>query len=209
MLKISNTGNVPLPSIWANGSVKGSHWCFYVDATNTLIRGGDQVDLLKKVTQHYQSNDLPLPVNLPEIIEDGICNASTTPCHFVEGSQDNTKDGHLRRVMRFGHCVWLITKAKLLRGNPFVEQPEADRRATICAECPANGEAPTCPGCVNFISDVNHSLGKRETPYDDQLETCNVCGCSNSVSVWIDAGILKRCSKADYKKINPKCWKEE
>ena len=207
MKKISNTGNVPLPSLWANGAVKGSRWCYYVDATGTLIEGGDQVNLLERVIQHHHSNNIPVPVNISEVIEDAICRHSETPCVETDNNRDESLRGHLKRVMRFGSCLARITAKRLMGGDPFVDQQEANRRASICAECPANKEAPTCPSCVNFIEDVNRSLGYRETPYDDQLQACDVCGCSNSASVWIDAKILKQCSDANYQEANPKCWK--
>lgn len=67
----------------------------------------------------------------------------------------------------------------------FVDQEEAERRATICAGCPMNVVVHGCKGCGGILKWVNEKLGGNATSKDRALESCAVCGCYNAVSVWI------------------------
>jgi hypothetical protein len=208
MLKLNNPNNIPLDSTYIiDGSpVTTKRWVFLVQQTEVLVEGGHQQDLLMNVMAHYRSNKIPIPVDLPDIIEDSICRHSLSPCH--KSKDLVTKEGLLAKASRFGHCVWLMLQAKLKGQSPFIEQDEAERRAGICVECPANLDSPECKGCSDFAGAIIQKLGSLGTSHDEDLKVCSVCGCNNRAAVWVDGDILEQCSDADYKKINPKCWKK-
>jgi hypothetical protein len=67
----------------------------------------------------------------------------------------------------------------------FVDQAEAERRAQICAGCPMNVVVSGCKGCGGILKWAKEKLGGKSTSKDGALESCRVCGCFNSVSVWI------------------------
>ena len=74
--------------------------------------------------------------------------------------------------------------------NIFVSQEEAERRAAICRACIMNSTTPGCFGCNGVRSLISKIKGSRTTDQDSELRQCGVCGCDNSVKVWIKTDVV-------------------
>ena len=100
-------------------------------------------------------------------------------------------------------------------GKPaFVSQEEAERRASICASCPNNGNLQFgCGACMSTVLQLLHAIiGKRKTSRDSELGACLVCSCSLKVSVHVPTEVqhtgLPDHLKDEFKQIDW-CWKRE
>lgn len=98
----------------------------------------------------------------------------------------------------------------------------AYRRACICAHQGIPGHAP-CPqnqpakwwerakdAIANAIKEalaVKRALNLK-TPLDDQIGTCEVCGCNLPLAVWVPIQHVKaKTPPAEMAKFEPFCWK--
>ncbi len=75
----------------------------------------------------------------------------------------------------------------LRSGGAPVAQGLANKRASICAECPENVPGSwftTAP--AQLIKDTLEARKdlKLETPHDDKLKSCSICKCLNRLKVW-------------------------
>jgi hypothetical protein len=67
-------------------------------------------------------------------------------------------------------------------GGGFVSQEEAERRASICCQCPLNQEMEGCFGCSGAAA-LMETITDRTTSKDGQLKNCRACGCVSKVAV--------------------------
>lgn len=143
------------------------------------------------VTAHCRANGYP-PISDIEI--------QTQQCERLDPvTADRYCEGEGNLVRGTGlnwREVWAGTKVLasfLLAGKPLVSKDEANRRASICARCPRNVTFhKPCGGlCGELREAVTAIVGEQTTHFDDRLDACSVCGCSNSAQVWIPIEQLK------------------
>lgn len=71
-------------------------------------------------------------------------------------------------------------------GGQFVEQAEADRRATICLSCPHNKSmGGGCGALCDMTAEAAAALSNHETSAGDRLKNCAVCSCYLKLKVWV------------------------
>ena len=151
---------------------------------------------------------LPPPPNTDACFENALCEAlppdrACRECRFV----GDDAPVELQRERSFGLAeVWRFVKAMAAwtaNGCTLVPQAEAERRASICAQCPRNIEVPACLGC-NGVAAALEAITSRSTSQDDRLKGCELCGCVNKIAVHfpletVDKSVLfpQWCWKAD------------
>lgn len=98
-------------------------------------------------------------------------------------------------------------------GGKPVEQPLADSRAAICADCPKNDGGDWMAYFTKAITDkIRTQLEIRDdlqlrTPYDEKLTVCSACDCPLKLKVWVPLDhILDHTSEETKTKLAPQCW---
>lgn len=117
------------------------------------------------------------------------CNSGAPP-NFPQGflSQRPMRNPSQNRVASVGHAEKTVAGIGLLidwlgSGLKPVEKELAERRASVCVECPLNQEgnfwvrieawmARKIKTCLAIRADMNLS-----TKYDDRLHSCSACDC--------------------------------
>lgn len=186
--------------------------------TGQTLDGQSLTGTVDLVFRHRLANSLPRATQeeVDEDVQHQICVrcgrewCSNTKLSFLgEGvSFEKLKAG------TFSLATWAITS---IRGqDPYVSEEEANRRAEICSRCWANKAISGCYGCGlgDRIREVLvEAKGDRRTQYDDQLQACLVCGCSNQAQVWIKPEILAAGmtdqQREVYREAQVGCWKAE
>jgi len=181
-------------------------WIFTVEETQTKIRAGNEGELVLKVKEHLEANDLPVPWDLAGIVEDQICQrVGPDHCEYgganFDGVDANLTMGDAVRgtktLMR-----WVAA------GTPRVEVNQANTRAKTCASCYFNTLAAGCAGCGGLRSMVASVVGG-ETEYETKLGACAVCQCSNRAAVWLPLDIVNKDITSTQNELLPDyCWKK-
>jgi hypothetical protein len=98
----------------------------------------------------------------------------------------------------------------LSSGGAPVAQELANKRASICSECPKNAEGSwytTAPAeLIKSALEARKDL-KLETPNDSTLKSCDVCKCLNRLKVWCPLSHIVAKSKPEILAAFPAtCW---
>lgn len=165
-----------------------------------------------KIAKHERDNGRTLPEDWKEQAQDQLCRVLPPGwCKFSDGSAPKT------------YVDVRLTMAGLLRGmatltevvvssDSLVDQSEAERRAKICAACPANVSFDGCAPCVGFSNKIVAIKGAHSTEADPLLKACAICLCSNKAQVWVKGDVLaKRITPEMREQFSalPWCWKRE
>lgn len=94
-----------------------------------------------------------------------------------------------------------------------VEASVANGRASVCAECPQNGdpnflERLSAEGAaeIKTMMAIKHDL-TLTTPFDAKLQTCKACSCHLPLKVWVPLDyVTKTMSAATRQGLDPGCW---
>jgi hypothetical protein len=168
------------------------------------------VDLFKDVERHYTANNIPLPPDWKEKVEDMLCKSIPPDFCFYQGAggprSDMTGEAILKGLASLSFLMSEVVGGK----DIFVEQQEANKRAEICSRCYLNMPSNFCGGCAigqaitNAVAKVK---GGRSTPHDNALKNCGVCGCKNEAIVHINKNILLKGEKTETTNSRPDwCW---
>lgn len=104
------------------------------------------------------------------------------------------------KLLTFAYAL----KSLVMNGLKPVNQNDADRRALICSQCPANKSVESCSSCLATVKLISKSLiGTRNTRYDRKLKHCGVCGCDLKMKVHFP---LNQDDKNDYPS---NCWVDQ
>lgn len=105
---------------------------------------------------------------------------------------------------------WLGDEAKT------VSLVQAERRAKICSTCPHNTGGRSWDWVKNEVADaVRHQIEVKQsytlnTSHDDELFTCDMCGCNLQLKVWCPTVYFARKTKPDQLKTYPgHCWQKQ
>jgi hypothetical protein len=170
-------------------------------------------DLLGAVKRHYDDNNIPLPDNWQDLVENQLCQKMPAGwCHYIDG----TPAQGITPVLSFENILKGITSLskmamEAVKGEDvYVDQNEAERRADICSRCYYNMNASFCMGCggARVILDlVGEVRGSRTTTKDYMLQNCGVCGCRNDAIVHVKKNILLSGENSDTTNKRPNwCW---
>lgn len=154
--------------------------------TGEIIRGNSRGSTAQALWRRMEVLDLH-PPNRDAYFANALCEAlsperQANECKFV----DDSAPAELRKERSFGLAeVWRFVKAMATwtaKGCALVPQDEAERRASICAQCPRNVDIPACMGCSGVAAALE-ALTSRSTTQDDKLKGCEVCGCVSKLAV--------------------------
>ena len=191
---------------WSNKSrTPRDGWRYYQAETNTMITAPHWNGLLQLVSEHRSANNLPIEPGWDREIEEYMCNEIPDGCHEV--AEIKAGPVTMSQVLTFTQ----ILGESILRGNQRVEQDEADRRALICANCPANVEPEGCVPCglQGVAKLLTRFVGGGKTLHDNRLNSCKHCGCLNKAQVWFPLSLLqKHTSKRVMNELPHNCWKK-
>lgn len=138
-------------------------------------------------------------------VYDYLCANQGIPCRSADNPPERTLETKVQDMRQFGHVVlrWIES------GGQFVPQEEAERRATICAQCPKNvSVGGLCAACGRLIPFLSGLATGRRTSKDSLLTQCEVCSCflQTAVHVPLNAQKDERFGKGDFP--DP-CWKRD
>ena len=205
----SNGDTAPRLRAHDTSRVPRGGWTYTVEETGVTINASTITRLKYLVHAHMSVNELRIPPDLGEIVEDCACRAMASPEKWCAERRDPVEYGDLKRsgwsasdVRRFVKSIYQWgTKS----GFSFVEQAEAERRASICATCPLNKHVSGCLGCAGVLGLVRSVRGSRSTSLDDKLEVCEVCGCELKVKVLLPGDAIDN-TGLEYPE---HCWQRE
>jgi hypothetical protein len=163
-----------------------------------------------KIDKHYKDNEYPQPANWREIAENDLCRRLSGewctgggPRSFV--NTRFTLDDFIRGTKVLAPFV--------LTGN-VVSKEVAESRALICSRCPLNVRVPGCASCSQMANVVADAKGGGTTKYDNLLQSCAICLCSNEAQIWIPIEYLRKgvtdVMMGQFKEFNEtggECWK--
>lgn len=176
-------------------------WIYPVTDTSVVFRSFGWTDLLKQVRDHLKGNQLNIPANLNDQISEWFCREiGGAPC----GEEPALAANDL-----FAQAKRFFSTAATFVGNGMQKTPqeEAERRAAICAACPMNQpDKGFCVGCAmkNLADKTRELVSNWSTSQDEQLQSCDVCGCVLTLKVHIPK------DQMDHRELRDKwpsnCW---
>ena len=151
-------------------------------------------DLEKEVLRRYKANSITAPSDLRNQIMTQLCE-QLPPDRCTDTDRIRSWGRDLARafdrVMQGTSTLldWLV------RGNrEQVPDEEASRRAAICATCIFNADPEGCSQCnmkaLRSLADA--IVGGNRQPWDAQLKSCGICGCTLSAKVRLPLDVLRR-----------------
>jgi len=184
-------------------------WRYEVGETKVLVKGNHWSHLLAKVEEHMTANNLHVPINLEEYVENYMCGIFPDRCKdvTVPTHPDKAKKMTVGDVLRFTAMIG----ADMVNGGKRVEKEEANRRADICVDCPDNIDPDGCTGCNRGRMEkmIEALTGAIATKRDAQLKSCRHCGCINKAQVWFPLDILQKFTTVEVNRELPThCWKK-
>lgn len=178
-------------------------WKYTQPESGHFFSGISWNQLFESVGKHRRGNGYDVAEGWELRFEEEFCVQNqlvgTRWCPREDHREKPPGCGGYEAVRRFLNSSLNIIKAK---GDVFVDQKEADRRAAVCAGCPMNATVPACYGCNGFRAMISKIRGSRTTAQDPHLRQCAVCCCENSVKVWIKEEVVDN-SGLEYP---PHCW---
>tara|TARA_R110002020_G_scaffold265840_7_gene480666 strand:+ start:3012 stop:3599 length:588 start_codon:yes stop_codon:yes gene_type:complete len=181
-------------------------WRYMQRESRQLLRSTSFNNLVDAVRDHRVANGYPIQMDFEREVEEGVCLQIPEAC---KEAPDRLLPLRLKiaNVMRFT----ITLGESILKGSPRVDSTEANRRASICSDCPANVRAEGCGGCnstrVNEL--VEKLTGAKPTNHDDKLESCKYCGCFNKAQVWFPLDLLQKHTSEEIREELPEnCWKK-
>lgn len=168
--------------------------------------------LCREVRSWRKANGWPIGLGLTDEIEQAVCENYPDECHVRDKRiPDRNRRYSLSHVMQ-GTIAMIKHK---INGSVLVDAVEAERRASICVNCPNNVSfSKPCSGtCAELKELVNIIVGPKTTKYDGQLQSCQICGCFLSASVWVPLEV-QTAGLTDHQKLQFEyaastvgCWK--
>ena len=171
-------------------------WVYRIDALKIRTRASGFNLLIQTVRDIMKHNQLPIPENLAELIEDYVCR--NTAKVFVANPDDDFLGMATRNEV-------IDAVNKLPRSLPS-QFPESDRIA-ICLQCKFN--VPTvCLTCDGLAGHFISRLPQAAFCHEPKLHTCQIDCLPGMVTV---ANSLEAMKPALYPRIPypAHCWKKE
>lgn len=184
-------------------------WTYRVPEDGSTISAGSVPQLIKDVLRYYQVNGFQIPPALDDAVLTHIC---TTYWQCLDNGIPNSvakgavRSWSLQDVARFSQTLF-----GALIGGTKVTQAEADRRAAICASCPANVRPEGCVGCNSRAMKEAIALVSRagKTRFDPVLFSCRFCGCFINSVIWFPLEVLQKNTPTEENRDLPAhCWKK-
>lgn len=161
----------------------------------------------ESIRTHRTANNLP--AISPDEAEDQMC--QQLPPDWCQHSENNRRWVNTR--LSWSDIVTgVVAYAKLaLSGFQTVSQPEANRRARICAGCFLNVTIQGCGACSKIAELITGDVASKKTEYDDALKACAACQCPNRSTVHFPLSLLEQADPNDEKQplFADFCWRKK
>jgi hypothetical protein len=178
-------------------------WHYRVPETGIEIMGGSWPQLHEFVRNHYTANAIKIPENLDTLITEYSCrNGADCMYNEVEiRKPEGRKSLQIGDVIRFSMSLL----HGLTVGGGKVDQVEATRRASICSTCIYNRKPLGCTGCnARVLKEAVKTFSQHgSTPLDENLQSCEFCGCFIRSMVWFPIETLHKFTDATENKNLP------
>ena len=173
---------------------------------------GSLQNLVRLSATHRKANEIDVPINFAEFVEDWICRR--IPEDFVEGLGKSAKKK--RRpgtgVLTLGTVQAASTielHAHRDAGRICVSPPEAERRAQVCLKCDMNSSSTACMSCRGLVSWIRGWI-HGSTTVDKRLYVCKISAIMNIVHVHMTESALASCTPDKMVELHPEhCWKRK
>ncbi len=178
-------------------------WRYIQPETGFEFKASTLRVVIQKVAEHRRANGLPAGDPSADI-QDFVCAqlpiGSENCIHELEG-EDYALKTHftMEDVKRF-----IQAAISALGSRGLVEQPEAERRAALCASCPLNTTVGGCWRCKGLADWLFRLIGARNTAHAGRLNQCGVCGCSIKAKIWLPLDVAQGVSEGY--KFPSWCW---
>ncbi len=158
------------------------------------------------VQSHRRANNLDWK-DIERQVEDEWCRQTDTgSSHCV---QCEAPEAHYHTTAEQVRQFAAFVSEWLKGGGKWVDQEEAESRASICSTCPLNIKPEACGPCGELSKLVvlaSNILAGKKTSKDKELKSCGVCGCQVRVAVHVPIEPLKK-SHGDLK-FPDYCWQK-
>lgn len=178
----------------------------WVPATGSMV---SYTDFIYACRLHCNANRLPIGSQWEQQIQDQLCVG-------LDGEYCNEGGYPVAPLGGWGFDFVSVMQgtfalgAWLLKGKgKKVEPAEAGRRAAICVNCPMNQVPVGCNNCtMATLRDAAISVvGGATTAYDNQLQSCKVCGCALRAKIHLPLDILQgNLTEMQKKALPDNCW---
>lgn len=188
-------------------------WRYTEQATGYVVHSGSYIELEDAVRAHLKANNLPIPDNLGQVIQNQLCH--WLPPDWCQ--RDETEMAHYSNIDMRMSVGDIINAAKAyatlaLRGFKTVTQEEADRRARICANCFLRVQPQGCGACAKMAEAVIANVAGKTTAYADALynKACAACKCPIASIVHFPMDILEKAESPNVQNSFPDfCWRKQ
>jgi hypothetical protein len=172
----------------------------YVSQAATL----DQLCMM--VSRHRSANGMEVPVNLPEIVEDWICNQIPDSLCTGADAVVRTVSGRTITMTAAQASTTQILHQWRKHNRRTVSKDELARRARICSECKNNTSRSACLSCQGLNTWVKQWVGG--CPMEKQLFVCASNAAMNIAQVHVPLDALKEITSDSVLNVSPpNCWK--
>ena len=176
-----------------------SVWQFPDPDTGRLHTGRTRAELVNSIVNYRAQNRLEPIARLDWVIDNYLC---TLP--------QNTGKCHHKPLER-GFVQYIKGGAALVQQlfyglKNMVTQEEADRRGSICKDCPGNVKVDD--GYIKWADDLAlHTIGDKRSIHHDKLFNCEGCSCPMKCKVWykgpFNLSLEEKDKMVSYNKL---CW---
>jgi hypothetical protein len=165
------------------------------------------VTLILRASKVRAANNIPVPPNFPEIVEDWICRQ--LPGSHVRGR--DLRQGHETIEALSGVRVEKTTQTLLqnwrIAGRKKVPHAEAEARAHICVACPLNLGKGICSACHGLVDWIQQWI-RRKPDIVDGLNVCAVTGIMNQAQVHVPVELIS-IPPSQAKFLPAACWQRK
>lgn len=176
-----------------------------------IVKAHDRDGWLLEIEKFAKDNNIELPEGWQADAEDRLCRVLPPGwCKYEDGGTPQT---YLEARFQVGDLAHGTNALIEIVSTPdaLVDQEEAERRARICASCPANVAINGCYSCYAIADMIMKVKGARKTAADAALKGCAVCRCSTRAMVWVKGELLEsittEAQKEQYRLVEGWCWK--
>jgi len=168
-------------------------WRYIQPETGFEFTASTLREVVKRVTAHREANGLAIGDPSADI-QDFVCAqlplGSEDCIHVIEGDYAVKTKFTMDDVKRF-----IQAAVAALGSRGLVDQPEAERRAAICASCPLNTNVKGCWRCRGLAEWLFKLIGARTTAHGSRLNQCGVCGCAIKAKIWLPLDVAQQVSE--------------
>ena len=165
-------------------------WKIKVPQTGIEFKHYDYKSICNAYKNHCAANGIFLTPTWEEEFISEMCKQNAhwgRMCRRVDMKKIQKRKLSLTSVMSFLGMMKAWAQSTLSGKDAFVSQAEAERRASICANCPMNVTLQfSCGACMGAVITLMSSIiGNRKTEQDKDLGACLVCSCSLKAAVHV------------------------